>query len=69
MGQPFPWVGVGAPRSEQVQPQTPLVGSVPQTYGLGAKKKAPEAVAPQTDRLPVPAERDSTVLSLPRKRQ
>ncbi len=44
VGQPFPWVGVGAPRSEQVQPQTPLVGSVPQTYGLGAKKKAPVQV-------------------------
>ena len=41
-------------------------------FNLGyrrAKKKEPEAVAPQTDRLPVPAERDSTVLSLPRKRQ
>jgi len=38
-------------------------------FNLGysrAKKKEPEAVAPQTDRLPVPAERDSTVLSLPR---
>ena len=38
-------------------------------FNLGyrrAKKKEPEAVAPQTDRLPVSAERDSTVLSLPR---
>ena len=39
-------------------------------FNLGysrAKKKEPEAVAPQTDRLdPVPAERDTTVLSLPR---
>ena len=38
-------------------------------FNLGyrrAKKKEPEAVAPQTDRIPVPAERDSTVLSLPR---
>ena len=41
-------------------------------FNLGyrrAKKKEPEAVAPQTDRIPVPAERDSTVLSLPRERQ
>ena len=38
-------------------------------FNLGyrrAKMKEPEAFAPQTDRLPVPAERDSTVLSLPR---
>ena len=39
-------------------------------FNLGysrAKKKEPEAVAPQTDRLdPVPAERDTTVLLLPR---
>ena len=39
-------------------------------FNLGyrrAKKKEPEAFAPQTDRLdPVPATRDSTVLSLPR---
>ena len=39
-------------------------------FNLGysrAKKKEPEAVAPETDRLdPVPAKRDSTVLSLPR---
>jgi len=38
-------------------------------FNLGykrAKKKEPEAFAPQTARLPVPANRDSTVLSLPR---
>ena len=38
VGQPFPWVGVGAPRSEQVQPQTPLLSSGTKKYEPTGKK-------------------------------
>ena len=44
VGQPFPWVGVGAPRSEQVQPQTPLLSSGTKRYEPTSTKSKPVEV-------------------------